>query len=442
MISKLSPQAMKRFKVIRHIAEGSYGEVDEVEVTEDFSSSKHTFVKGERYALKRFKMADECISADGVREIDLLNTVDQPNLLSALYTYAVKEGGRYSGVRVVLPLATQNLFGYMGTEGRFSEGDVVKIIHQLLCALAYLHNNFIVHEDVKLENILMFGKIPVLADYGMSVFVNSTGSISTNSQTIIYRPPELLEDPARLHAYESDIWAAGGVLYELAAYQLFMDSDDVGEILEGTKTLPTRIELAETSGEIKQLLRAMLNPNPKERITARDALQLPIFKDLNCPPAKFESIPWKINIRDMPMRKAFVRWLWELRESILRVLEPGEYLPMEQFFLAVDIFDRILSRSEVPQKQMQLAAAVALSLAANIYGPDIISPGDYVDITAGMLFDEETLIEWRCYVFEVLEWRVYRPPINTIFPDADIGNLVNCYFDYPSPDEIRKCIDQ
>lgn len=68
----------------------------------------------------------------------------------------------------------KNLFHYLSLHGRLSEARAVKIIHQLLLALHYLHENHIVHRDVKLSNVLIADVVAQdlvikLCDFGLAV---------------------------------------------------------------------------------------------------------------------------------------------------------------------------------------------------------------------------------------------------------------------------------
>ena len=90
----------------------------------------------------------------------------------------------------------------------------------LLSALSYLHDNSILHLDIKPANILVSGKGKAkIADFGASVILSSTKKKNCNVITCNYRPPELLTGTLlsqyKDYSYEVDIWSIGVVIFEL-----------------------------------------------------------------------------------------------------------------------------------------------------------------------------------------------------------------------------------
>lgn len=109
----------------------------------------------------------------------------------------------------------------------FSESEAKSISLQLLSALSYLHDRFIIHRDLKLSNLLYNNRGQVkLADFGMSRKM-SADSMTTKVVTLWYRCPEIL---IGYRQYDSavDIWSLGCIHCELVS---------------GTPLLPGRDEL-------------------------------------------------------------------------------------------------------------------------------------------------------------------------------------------------------
>ncbi|KAI5176539.1 hypothetical protein PAEPH01_2340 [Pancytospora epiphaga] len=91
--------------------------------------------------------------------------------------------------------------------------NINSIIHQILDGLVYLHDHFIVHCDIKPENILINGEGRVkLIDFASA---RKTGSKTQNLRnTICYSPLEVLLGVTSISA-SIDMWALGCVVYEL-----------------------------------------------------------------------------------------------------------------------------------------------------------------------------------------------------------------------------------
>lgn len=91
------------------------------------------------------------------------------------------------------------------------------LMQQLLNGLYFIHNNNILHRDMKSANILITRTgILKLADFGLArVYSQKDRNRLTNRVvTLWYRPPELLLG-ARVYGPEIDIWGAGCIMAEL-----------------------------------------------------------------------------------------------------------------------------------------------------------------------------------------------------------------------------------
>ena len=102
---------------------------------------------------------------------------------------------------------------------------VKSVTWQLLHGLHYLHSNWIMHRDIKPQNVLLMGDgsecgTVKIADFGLARFVdpgNLLRPLYENGPvvTLWYRAPELLLG-ARHYTRSIDIWAAGCIFAELA----------------------------------------------------------------------------------------------------------------------------------------------------------------------------------------------------------------------------------
>ncbi len=98
----------------------------------------------------------------------------------------------------------------------FSELQVKLIIKQLLESVKYLQENNVVHRDIKLENIILFEKLPnirlKLTDFSWAT-VSTKRNLTSICGTPEYLPPEIVLK--KQYGNEVDIWSIGIIAYEL-----------------------------------------------------------------------------------------------------------------------------------------------------------------------------------------------------------------------------------
>ncbi len=87
------------------------------------------------------------------------------------------------------------MFDRISQQKKFTERDAAKIIYSLLNGVSFLHHLGIVHRDLKPENILMRDKTPnsdiLIADFGVSSFIDQNQFLTTVTGTPAYSAPEV-----------------------------------------------------------------------------------------------------------------------------------------------------------------------------------------------------------------------------------------------------------
>jgi serine/threonine protein kinase len=171
-----------------------------------------------------------------------------------------------------------------------SESFIRFYLTQVLQALDYLKNMNLLHNDIKLENLLLTSRNQVkLSDFALSSGVPSTGRIEVSSAgTLIYMPPESLDKNNKFvdakHALKIDYYAVGVILYRMLFGEFILNNSHKKE---NSKNLNKNLYLEELterldfitdannnylsekrnllSRDAKDLLRRLLKPNNEER---------------------------------------------------------------------------------------------------------------------------------------------------------------------------------
>jgi eukaryotic-like serine/threonine-protein kinase len=112
----------------------------------------------------------------------------------------------------------QNVWERFDQEGPFSTDEVVRIGRAVASALAYAHEQGVVHRDIKPDNILLEDDRVLVADFGLARAVDEVYERLTATGTVvgspIYMSPEQASGQKEIDG-RSDIFALACVLYEL-----------------------------------------------------------------------------------------------------------------------------------------------------------------------------------------------------------------------------------
>ena len=188
----------------------------------------------------------------------------------------------------------------------FTEAEACNVVSQIMDALAHMHEQHVMHCDLKPENVLctrdpaLGGHFDIkVTDFGLSkpVFRESVGDSSKVSfpGSPLYKAPEMLAKVP--FTYTADNWSVGIIMFELLCgkppFGENMKLDDFIKYVKGFRGFGVncsvsteqsiRIEKqlleASVSLEAQDLLAKLLDPDAACRITASDALHHPWLKD-------------------------------------------------------------------------------------------------------------------------------------------------------------------
>jgi len=210
-----------------------------------------------------------------LREIRLMRSIHFKHIVSIVDFYDEEEH-----FIIVSELMTGGeLFDEIVRRSHYSVGDAAHVVKTVVEALAYLHDRGIVHRDLKPENILLSSShsdsVIKLADLGFARSV-TRGGLSTACGTPSYVAPEILS--AQRYGLAVDMWSLGVIAYILlCGYAPFADPHQptlFKKIKRGMFFFDSP-QWDNISSDAKDLVQRMLTVNPRERITAAQALKHP-----------------------------------------------------------------------------------------------------------------------------------------------------------------------
>eukprot|EP00658_Telonema_sp_P-2_P065850 TRINITY_DN55002_c0_g1_i1.p1 TRINITY_DN55002_c0_g1~~TRINITY_DN55002_c0_g1_i1.p1 ORF type:complete len:318 (-),score=48.75 TRINITY_DN55002_c0_g1_i1:173-1078(-) len=254
----------------------------------------------------------------------LLELKDHPNIVG------VKEvvvGSDQDKVYVAMEYMEHDMKGLLtDMKNYFTQAEVKRLLLQLLSAVDHLHENWMIHRDIKTSNLLLNNHgVLKLCDFGLARLYGSP--IRAYTQLVVtlwYRCPELLLG-TKEYSWAIDMWSVGCVFAEFLNKQpLFKGQAEMDQIdkifkLQGVpneESWPGYNQLPEVqrmkftkhrgtgfrklfpktsftggvylSDQGLHLLSSMLSMDPAQRMDAGSALRHPYFKET--PPPKDEAL--------------------------------------------------------------------------------------------------------------------------------------------------------
>ncbi|KAJ3516678.1 hypothetical protein NMY22_g14148 [Coprinellus aureogranulatus] len=205
-----------------------------------------------------------------------LKHVNVLEFLNAVVVEAKHGKVYYPGVYMLLELAAGgDLFDKIAPDKGVSDDLAHYYFTQLLSGITYIHTQGVCHRDLKPENLLLdIRGVLKISDFGLSAVykLKETGKTRTLSErcgSLPYVAPEL----AREGVYEAepvDVWGCGVILFTMLVGNTpwdepTMHSSEFVSYVNGT--IFTHHPWCRLSSTALDLLRGMMTPNPKHRLT-------------------------------------------------------------------------------------------------------------------------------------------------------------------------------
>jgi serine/threonine-protein kinase len=151
------------------------------------------------------------------REIRIIAKLQHPHILS------LHDSGEAAGfLYYVMPFVEgESLRARIDREGPLPVGDALRILHEVVDALAAAHGQGIVHRDIKPDNVMLSGRHAVVTDFGVAKALSEAGkdkltTVGLAVGTPHYMAPEQAMGESDID-HRADIYAAGVLGWEMLA---------------------------------------------------------------------------------------------------------------------------------------------------------------------------------------------------------------------------------
>ena len=209
-----------RYEIIKTIGEGGMANVY---LANDTILDRKVAIKVLRGDLSN----DEKFIRRFQREALSVSNLSHPNIVE-VYDVGEEDGQYYIVMEYIEGKTLKQLLKKRET---LTLPEVIDIMLQLTDGLAHAHESYIIHRDIKPQNIMILDNgLVKITDFGIAMALNATQLTQTNSVmgSVHYLPPE--QANGKSATVKSDIYSLGILMYELITGSVPFKGDNAVEI--------------------------------------------------------------------------------------------------------------------------------------------------------------------------------------------------------------------
>lgn len=344
---------------------------------------------GEAFACKSIskkKLRTAVDIEDVRREVEIMRHMpSHPNIVSLKDTYEDD-----NAVHLVMELCEGGeLFDRIVARGHYTERAAAVVTRTIVEVVQMCHKHGVMHRDLKPENFLFANKKETAAlkaiDFGLSVFFTPGECFSEIVGSPYYMAPEVLK---RNYGPEVDVWSAGVILYILlCGVPPFWAETEQGVAQAIIRSVIDfkRDPWPRVSDNAKDLVRRMLDPDPKRRLTAQGVLDHPWLQNAKKAPNVSLGETVRARLQQFSVMNKF-------KKKALRVI--AEHLSVKEVADIKDMFKKmdINNRGSITLEELkhglhkqghQIADADVQILmeAADVDGNGTLDYGEFVAVS-------------------------------------------------------------
>ena len=267
----------ENYEIIKKIGSGPLGSV---------YKAKNVYLKN-IVAIKIIKKSKDSNDDElNIKEqINILKKLSHPNIVK-IYEFYITD----NNYQLITEYCKKEFSKYI--KRSFTEKQLAVIFYQILSGLSYLHEQKVIHRNIKLKNIMILEKEEDIISkeeyYWIKIVDFHTAEIFKRNQKIInknfnsyFSSPEGLKNN---YLEKSDIWSVGIILHIALTGKVPFDGKTDEEINYKIANIPYNNldpRLLAHSSEVKDLLEKLLEKDINKRFTANEALNHEWFQKYN-----------------------------------------------------------------------------------------------------------------------------------------------------------------
>jgi len=240
-----------KYKILKMIGKGSYAEV--------FLGIDN--LTSQKVAIKRFYTKSNDIKNSFINEIKICKIITDkincPYLIKMLdmysdgtYTYLVLEYAPHGDLETYISKSFKKNRG-------INEKIIDRVILQVKEAISCLHNNNIIHRDIKSSNILIFDRKNVkISDFGVSKLLENNIFARSSIGTPYYMSPAIVRGDK--YSYNVDYWALGCLIYKMVTNRYPFEAENLPKLVKKIKE--SKYNKYSIPDKYKKLIIDLLNP--------------------------------------------------------------------------------------------------------------------------------------------------------------------------------------
>ncbi|XP_050244820.1 calcium-dependent protein kinase 32-like [Quercus robur] len=256
------------------------------------------------------------------REVEIMKHLpEHPNIVTLKDTYEDDDA-----VHIVMELCEGGeLFDRIVARGHYTERAAAAVTKTIVEVVQMCHMHGVMHRDLKPENFLFANKketsLLKAIDFGLSIFFKPGETFTEIVGSPYYMAPEVLK---RNYGPEIDVWSAGVILYILlCGVPPFWAETEQGVAQAIIRSVVDfkRDPWPRVSDNAKDLVKKMLDPDPKRRLTAQGVLDHPWLQNAKRAPNVSLGETVRARLKQFSVMN-------KLKKSALRVI--AEHLSVEE----------------------------------------------------------------------------------------------------------------